>query len=403
MGISLMSATAPIGSSERIGELDVLRGFALFGVFVIHFTGSAFYDLPIGDAQQQAFRESTANNFALFAVEWLIYDKFNTLFAMLFGAGFWVMMERLEQRGENFNRIYLRRLAALFAIGAINLALFFPGDVLHEYAAIGAVLFLMRKAPLAAFVVVGLLLSLFGEPIGMHVVPQVSEAYEAFDTIRDEAFNQGEYWPWVVAMTEGHVWREILRGTLLGWALYILGRFLLGAWIIRKGWIQRVGELLPQIGKLAAVALPAGLALELLSMASYMKWLAMPRMVEGTVHLFGALVLAVGYGAALIVLFHSRGRAIAQFFAPVGKVALTAYVLHGIVFLLLYYPFGLAQAGVLPPIAALGVGIGVFVAMTLAAKLWLTRYAYGPLEYLWRWATYGKRPKFTLAPAPVAA
>ena len=393
----------PTGSADRIDELDVLRGFALFGVFIIHFVGSGFYDLPIGDAQRDLFRESTANNIALFAVEWLIYDKFNTLFAMLFGAGFWVMMERLERRGDDFTRIYLRRLLALFAIGMINLALFFPGDVLHEYAAIGLVLFLLRKMPLIAFLVVGLIFALLGEPIGFHVVPGVSDAYASFDTMRAEAFAQGAYWPWVEAMFTGHVWREIAQGTVVGWALYIFGRFLLGAWIIRKGWIQRAGELLPQIRKLAMIALPLGLGIEMFAMAVYEEWIAPPEGLADMAHYFGALVLAVGYGAGLIALFHSRGRALAGFFAPVGKIALTAYVLHGIVFLLLYYPFTLGLAGKLAPIAALGIGLAVFALMTLAASWWLARYRFGPLEYLWRWATYGKRPQFVLAPDRAAA
>lgn len=398
-----MTSSPSMGSAERLGELDILRGFALLGVFIVHFVGAGFYELPLGDAQREIFRESSANQAALFITEYFFYDKANTLFATLFGMGFWVMMERLEARGANFQKIYLRRLLALLAIGCINVFLIFPGDVLHEYAALGFVLFFLRKMPLYLFVIGGLALAIGGFFIADYLIPHADAAYEQFLIVQAAAFENGSYLNWVATTAPAHVAREFLGGVLLGWALYIFGRFLLGAWIIRQGWIQRSQELLPKFKKLLWVVLPIGLAMEGASLAVYMEWLSGPERFEDLLHTIGVLFLAAGYSLVLIVLFHSRFRSLAAAFAPVGRMALTAYVLHGAIFTMLYFPFGLDMLGQVSPLVALLFSVALYVAMTLAAHWWLARYRYGPLEYLWRWATYGQKPKFLLKPKPALA
>lgn len=391
-----MSATAPIGAAERIGELDVLRGFALLGVFIVHFVGSGFYELPIGEAAQAAFLEDPVNRVALFITEYFFYDKANTLFAALFGAGFWVMMERLSARGAAFGAIYARRLAVLFVIGAANLALLFPGDVLHEYAALGVILLLLRGLPRAAFLALGLVLALAGDTIAAHLLPGADAAYAQFDKLQEATFRTGDYGAWVTVMFPAHIEREVVNGAFLGWGLYIFGRFLLGAWVIRQGWIQRTGEILPQVRRAALVLLPLGLAVELAGMSVYLGWVDLPAIWDTAFHAVGALALAGGYACALILLFHSRWRPVAAWFAPVGKMALTAYVLHGAVFSVLLFPFGLGLAGTITPAGLLLFAVVLFIALCAFCRWWLERWRFGPLEYLWRWATYGERPRLAV-------
>ena len=121
-----VSTAGPIQTQERIHELDVLRGFALLGVFIVHFTSSSFYNLTLTEQQQAAFLENPLDWWALVIGDLFFYDKANTLFATLFGMGFWIMLDRLRARGESFEKIYLQRILILLVIGTINLHFLFP-------------------------------------------------------------------------------------------------------------------------------------------------------------------------------------------------------------------------------------------------------------------------------------
>ncbi|MBX7457204.1 DUF418 domain-containing protein [Qipengyuania sp. 1NDH17] len=389
---------APITSTERFGELDILRGFALLAVFVVHFVGASFYDLPLEESLSESWNADVLQRGAVFLSDWWFENKGNTLFATLFGMGFWVMMERLEARGSDFQRIYLRRLTALFLIGLVHLFLLFPMDVLHEYALLGFALFFMRKLSAPAMLVLGLVLAFVGQPLGDFLAGELVTGERA-ESRWQEVFAGGSYAEWVAWWPGWHLYLEIERGGLLGWALYILGRFLLGAWIIRMGFVARARELLPLMRRICLVALPLGLVLELVSLLQWMELLPKTDWSDTALHEIGGPILALGYATGLILLYHSNWRGWVAQLAPVGRTALSAYVGHGVAWTFLFFPMGLGMQGRLTPAASMLVALGLFAAFTLAAKFWLARYRYGPLEYLWRWATYGSRPKFRLQPA----
>jgi uncharacterized protein len=388
------ASLAPLDSGQRIGELDVLRGFALLGVFIVHFVGSGFYELPLDEAQKEAFRQDWLNAAALFVTELFFYNKANTLFATLFGMGFWVMMERLQERDVHFGRIYLRRLFVLFLIGLVNIFLIFPGDVLHEYAALGFVLFLLHKMPHRFFLFAGLTLAIGAYFISEYLTPGADAAGDRFRLVQESTFEHGGYWNWVSKTTEAHLYREFVGGALLGWALYIFGRFLLGAWVIQQGWIQGAKDNIPTIRRLALIAVPLGFTLEGASMLIYKEVVEGPSWLENILHSTGVVIQAAGYALLLILLFHSRFRGLATVFAPVGRMALSAYVLHGAIYTLIYFPFGLGLLGAISPSMAFGIAVALYATMTIACHWWLSRYKFGPLEYLWRWATYGTQPPF---------
>ena len=385
---------SPLQTPERIEELDVLRGFALLGVFIVHFVGSAFYELPLDEDQSDLWSGQWYHATALFISDLFFQNKANTLFATLFGMGFWVMLERLSARSADFNEIYLRRLAVLFLLGMLNWFLIFPGDVLHEYALIGFALFAFRRVSAKTMLLLGLTLALFGRPLAAHLLDGLDLSFEGFDDIQVAAFEQGEYLTWVGMMASSMFQRDFLYAGLLGWGLYIFGRFLLGAWVMREGWIQRLRDI-PGTPKAAVWLLAVGLATELGSLLIFMEIIPGSEMMDATLHMIGAPVTAVGYALALIALFQTeRWRSVVSWFAPVGRMALTCYVAHGLVFTMIYMPFGLDLLGVIAPALSLLIALTLYVALTLASHSWLRRFRYGPLEYLWRWATYGSAPLF---------
>lgn len=136
----------PVARQERIAAMDVLRGIAVFGIFLIN--------MPLFIAPANAFFGWESNPFwtaekdriATLLIYIFAQGKFYTMFSFLFGLGFGVQLIRAAERhSQNFTRVYLRRLTVLLTVGALHMFLVWWGDVLHVYALLGFILMLFRK------------------------------------------------------------------------------------------------------------------------------------------------------------------------------------------------------------------------------------------------------------------
>jgi uncharacterized protein len=134
----------PVLQNERADILDVLRGFALLGVLldnIFGFTGWGFYTQPM----REALPTWPADGIVALSELTFINGKFYSLFSLLFGIGFSIILIRNEQKGINPLKIFYRRLFILLIIGAAHLFLLWEGDILFLYALIGMILPLFRK------------------------------------------------------------------------------------------------------------------------------------------------------------------------------------------------------------------------------------------------------------------
>jgi uncharacterized protein len=342
------------------------------------------------------------------AVDLLVSDKANTLFAVLFGIGFWVQLERFRAPGAAFERIYVRRLAVLLAIGLVNVTLIWPWDILNIYAVAGFALLALRNLSTRSMLAAGLVISLtarpihqfLSEPLGLDWGSRIVFSDEAI-TRRQAVFAHGTYPEWLAEVARLNWYDYVTSGLVLAWVLYALGRFLVGAYIARCGWLTRTGELLPHVRRLWLATLPAGLALEGSRVAGEYGALPLPDELAVVLHAIGVPVLGLGYATGLILLFHSpRWRVIALAFAPVGRMALTNYLLQGVFIGLVLYGFhgGLGLAGTIQPGTVLLACMAFFAAQMAFSRWWLAHHAFGPMEWLWRALTYGERPPMRLAP-----
>ena len=157
-----MSQPAPVVASERVEVMDVLRGVALFGVFLMNM--APFAGTPIMATEQQLLGlPSAAYDFALLDVlRWLVADKANTIFAFLFGLGFYLQMQRLQLRGADFEALYKRRLTVLLCIGCLHLFFVWTWDILHLYALAGFILLPLRRLSNRDLLAIGIILGLVG-------------------------------------------------------------------------------------------------------------------------------------------------------------------------------------------------------------------------------------------------
>ncbi|MEN1728977.1 MAG: hypothetical protein AAGJ52_11115, partial [Pseudomonadota bacterium] len=152
-------------SADRYLVMDVLRGFALLGVLLINLYGFGGVDMLITAKQASTLSTAWLDRHVEFALDLLFYSKANTLFAFLFGLGFWVQLERLEARGARFQRIYLRRVLILSVIGWLHLIYLFTWDILHIYGLAAIILLACRGLKDRTLLWVGLLLTLFADPV----------------------------------------------------------------------------------------------------------------------------------------------------------------------------------------------------------------------------------------------
>jgi uncharacterized protein len=128
--------------TQRADVLDALRGFALLGIFISHVPDFSGYSFLSWEARHALDHWRLDASLAAIC-EFLIRGKFFSLFSLLFGIGFAVQLDAANRRGANFNRHFMRRLAALFAIGLAHACLWY-GDILKDYALIGFLLLLIR-------------------------------------------------------------------------------------------------------------------------------------------------------------------------------------------------------------------------------------------------------------------
>jgi uncharacterized protein len=139
-GPSLPIELAPVPAHQRIEALDAVRGFALIGICLMNVE---FFNRSIHSVGQGMQSGLTGVDWlAAFFASYFVTGKFWTIFALLFGMGFAVMLTRAEAAGRDFLKPYLRRIAALAVFGAIHHIVIWPGDILFSYA-VGAIFLLL--------------------------------------------------------------------------------------------------------------------------------------------------------------------------------------------------------------------------------------------------------------------
>jgi uncharacterized protein len=394
-----------VSVAERVQVMDVLRGVALFGVFLMNLT--AFATAPIMATEEQLLSLPTAAwDFTLMQVlRWLFMDKANTMFAFLFGLGFYLQMQRLEARDVDFGRLFLRRMAVLLILGVSHLLFIWTWDILHLYALAGFILFAMRRLPTRDLLGLGILLALTGRAAqkvlaefdpGGHWTSRPVGFSDADVLLRQQLAREGDYPGIVTNLFDWVAVDYLASGLIIGWLTYVLGRFLLGAWVGRHGWIERASELLAGWRRVRDVALLVGLVMEGVGILfRYGTWLPVwshREFIGECIHLVGTPVLATGYVAAIVVGFEGgRWRRWLAPFAWVGRMALTNYLTQSLVigFVLFGVGPGLALAGRIGTVELLAIVLAGFTMQVLFSRWWLGRFRHGPAEWLWRRLTYG--------------
>jgi len=402
-----MSTATPVQASERIYTLDVIRGFALLGIFIMNmpwFNTSFFAGFDGTEPWPQWWNKWTET-----ATDVLFSGKFNSMFSLLFAVGFTIQLERLEARDpQHAKTIYLRRIFWLFVFGAVHMCVFWDGDVLHIYALLGLVLLALRRAPRKLLWTLFTLCFLF--PLGMGIYryltfdPAIRAEFialaKAWQSTNDAAYGHGSFFMAAREHTREAIyyysnhfaWRQ-----MLGFYLQVFATMLLGLMLGRARFFQDSGRHLALVKRVQWWALGLGLATGITQGI----WFATTedfitptpwRLIAGTCYLLSRVLIMVFYIATIVrAVHHETWRRRLAPMAIAGRMPLTNYLLQTAIATTLFYGWGFGLWGKVGPALDLLLAILIFFAVQVPlSRWWLSKHELGPMEWLWRRLTYGR-------------
>lgn len=394
----------PTSSQHRIIQLDALRGLAVIGIVWMNVYAFALpfqaYSNPIvwgGDAPVD--RWVWAASFVF------IEDKFRTLFAMLFGVGCLILIERDQERKTRDPwRAHYARMTVLMVIGLVHSVLLASNDVLRAYALAGLLLpLLMPLSHRALYAVsIGLVvvhvgggLVTFGAAIADFFAGRLESAL-SFVTERQFGAEEGALRFALELGREGLGERVVRRIDGIPSQLSVLAASVpinlaamtlgMGLW---KGRLMRAEWRTFQLQRLAAIsaliAVPG-----LLALAWWVAENGFPGALAGpTALVFSTpfdVLLALSYAALAMALF-APDSAVSERLAAVGRLSLTNYLMSSVILAAIFASWGLGLFAELSRTQAFVVSFVPIAAMLCWSPIWLARKGQGPFERLWRWAS----------------
>ncbi len=409
--IPSVETVAPVQQTERIQIVDILRGFALFGILLVNM---AIFSHPF---QAILFPADPAMPWYDRAATWLIHflgeGKFYALFSMLFGLGMILLMERIEARGRRFAPFYMRRLLALLVIGIVHAFLIWPGDILIIYALLGFPLLLFRKAkprtlliwavilialPLLFYVTATGLIALgSATPEGAQQIQQgfdqAEAGYRAELARASQVYPTGSFMEITTQRVADYLSMGLTSIFVLGFN--ILAMFLVGAWFGKQRIFADLDAHRPFFRKLllwgAIIGLTGNAIYATLIMGVPRYDLSPALVIAMIAQGVGAPLLMLAYVSAicLLALRPAWGRRL-QALAPVGQMALTNYLLQSIIATTIFYGYGLALFGQVGAAWGIVLSVAIYLLQIPFSHWWMKRFLFGPAEWLWRSMTYWK-------------
>jgi len=395
----------PIQPKERISELDIVRGVALFGILMVNMS---FFKYPVFFDRYPTSFPPGSDQFFAWIIQIFFTGKFYAIFSFLFGLGFYIFMERAEAKGLKLVPLYKRRLLALLAFGFVHLFLVWSGDILFTYAIVGFLLLRFRSKSMESirnwiitlFVVSLILNFLFGLINGFgEVYAGDKYAYIMKDMIYGAIFVYLEG-----SMTELIGFRLVNEVPyvfigLIAWIPAVLAFFLCGLYVGKSGIVKNIPGNLSLLRKICNYGLPVGFMFMFVyvlieSGALPVGILFRPALLGATN--YAASIFIFPAYVALIVLAAQTNicKKILSPVAAAGRMALTNYLAQTLICVTLFYGFGFGLFGSVSATQGVFIVVAIYLLQVAWSNLWFRKFRYGPMEWFWRMLTYKKREPF---------
>lgn len=453
-----MQHARPVSETQRVQAIDVVRGFALLGIFLVNIT---LFAEPFGTMMQTGSVGGLWDNAVHFGTLVLCTGKFYLLFSLLFGAGF--ALQRARAEGPGWAKVYLRRLGFLLLMGFAHAMLFWYGDILFLYAIAGVALLIFGFVGARAKIVTGVVIlaiagvlsagfmaitalgqaeaaeqkaavveraaaapgeaepgagqpagkaadqagteagakqkptepfwsTPFGELIWGFKTQQIQQPdNKVWHELERRAYHDGPYSQ--VFLFRAFTWVMMLVFVMLGFGWTIIAMFFIGAGLAGSGFFGVDRSALHRrfmvLGLVVGLPL-VGAGVYLMSGGKEGPGLAVRMGSAALLGAVGAPLMTMGYLSLWTWLTnHGRVAWLTSRLAATGRMALTNYLTQTVVCTTVFYYYGGGLFGETTHVERLGLvalvyGLQVFV----ISPLWMARFRYGPMEWLWRSVTY---------------
>ena len=398
----------PVEKTNRIQSIDLLRGIAILGILIMNIQSfampSAAYNNPL------AFGDLTGLNKMTWILSHLFADqKFMSIFSILFGAGIILITEKKELFTGSSLKLHYTRNLILLLIGLLHAHLIWYGDILVAYALCSFLVYPFRKLSPKKLLITGLLI--VSVPSFLNGFFQFSLPYMPASELQDLRLDwapTNELIEQEITAFTGSISSQIKINSQQ--ALFLETFVFLIQFLWRAGGLMLVGMALYRWGVLSAVrsrsfylksafySLIVGFPIVIygIYMNFTMNWDFQYSMFTGSqFNYWGSLFIAYGYISLIMVFAQSDNyNTIKKRLASIGQMALTNYILHSFIGMLIFFGIGFGLFGKIDrSLQILIVGI-IWIFQYLASEKWLNSYKFGPLEWVWRSLTYGKKQPF---------
>ena len=393
------AASSTPTATHRLELIDALRGFALFGVLLVNLRSFSLFEF-MGSADRALLPTAGWDRLLDGAMALLVDGRSITLFSLLFGLGFALQMQRAGDSLEGMRR-HVRRMGVLLAIGLAHAWLLWWGDILRYYAVCGLLLlaFTGLRARTLAWLgaIVAVVLPVLLQPIVAPWLPRQAGMAEAA-AAASQAFGSSDF----ATMLDGNLARDLRMRIAIWWLpLFVLGRLLIGMALGRADVLRQSVAHRRFWRRLLAASFAATLVATVLLMlrdqgaaegiGAWLRHDASGRIVTRLLREAAPLAQGLFYMAAFVLLFQRAAwRHWLRKLAPLGRMALSNYLVQTLAGLSLFYGVGL---GIGPKFGLVGVAlacVAIFALQAAASCWWLRRYRLGPVEWAWRSLVQGR-------------
>ncbi|KAF2339460.1 DUF418 domain-containing protein [Flavobacterium tistrianum] len=372
----------PVEQSKRTAIVDILRGWAILGVAI----GNYLDFLYIGIEKE--IKHGTFSQVLQFINRYLFAAKSWTLLTLLFGYGFAILINNVASKGKNPVAFFAWRMFLLFILAFINSA-FWLGDILKDYAFLGLVLLLFYRCSTKTLAIISAVIVLT-VPFVMAYVNGIKIEHPAIATNPEylKLYHSGNWIDFFKFNLFASFYEQIIIPGYAITAHYVmLGCMLFGFMLQKLNFFNRLTELKRLLKSVCiislALAVLIGIAfnimiiykVELLKVFHPLYWLVLSTMI----------FISTG-----ICILYNNGKlkTVFSYFSAGGKMTLTNYMSQNILAGIIFSGIGLGIADSMPYWFYFLLAIFIFIIQLFISKWWLSKYNYGPIEWLWRSASY---------------
>ena len=376
--------------NSRVDVADILRGIAIAGIILIHFLEHmGFYFYPV---------EPTALDSGIWdTVFFLLAGKMYGIFAMLFGLSFYIQHDNQAKKGVDFRPRFVWRMVLLAAWGVLDL-LFYNGDILFLYAICGLMVIPFVRLSNKALMIIALVLMM--QPVELVYIflglfnPDLHPLYlgsgEYYNMMTNAQITGSFLEVAKVSVTKGF-WANLLWTVENGRMTQTVFFFVLGIWVGRMRLLYDEGNNRVYWKKIMVAALFAFAVLcpLVIFVPDRINNVCVSNSLKVMLTMWRNFAMVCFYVAGISWIFHctAKGKKL-MFIAPYGKMSLTNYISQSIIGTVIFYTWGLGLYEYSGHTYSLLMGISVVVLQFIFCRWWMKHHSRGPLEEVWRRATW---------------